>query len=229
MPATGAQQYDPENPNPYVAPVLPDPTPAMPSPLPTQMPEINGAVKKSGGIATIADGILRGFMQGRALNQAKQVMQLKKKTDDLQNSYNQDAVRLYQLTQAGVDPNSDEYKAAKSSVDGSWGALMDFYGGHIQQMTGDKPGKKKKTDQQLPPQAVLTNPASTPFEKAQAWYQVSKMAGPPVYRQVAMLNTPQAKASATLGVSSRSRRRLRSQRPMSSRSLSRNKTFSVLN
>jgi hypothetical protein len=192
MPA--AQQYDPTNPTPYQAPVLPDPQPAMPSPLPTQMPEVNGAVKHSGAVATVADGILRGFMQGRAYSQAKQVMQLKKKTDDLQNSYNQDAVRLYQLTQAGVPEDSAEYKAAKSSVDGSWGALMDFYGQHIEQMTGDKKGKKKKTDQQLPPQAVLTNPTSTPFEKAQAWYQVSKQAGPPVYGQISMLNTPEAKA-----------------------------------
>ena len=186
-----AQQYDPTNPTPYQAPALPDPTPAMPSPLPTQMPEVNGAVRKSGAIATVADGILRGFMQGRAYHQAKEVMQLKKKTDDLQNSYNQDAVRLYQLKQAGVDENSDAFKAAKSSVDGSWGALMDFYGQHIEQMGGGKKGKSKK-DQQQPPQAVLTNPASTPYEKAQAWYQVSKQAGPPVLGQIAMLDTPEA-------------------------------------
>ena len=186
------QPYDPST--PYQAPVLPDPQPAAPSPLPTQMPQANGAVKKSGAIATIADGMLRGFMQGRAYGQAKQAMTLKKKTDDLQNSYNQDAVRLYQLTQAGVSETSDEYKAAKSSVDGSWGALMDFYGGHIEQMTGNKKGRGKKDQDQRPPQAVLTDPKSTPFEKSQAWYQVSKQAGPPVYGQIAMINTPEAQA-----------------------------------
>src|SRR5277367_313421 len=147
MATAGAQPYNPLNPTPYQAPVLPDPTPAQPSPLPTQMPEANGAVKKSGAIATVADGILRGFMAGRAQGQAAQVMKLKKKTDDLQNSYNQDAVRLYQLTQAGVDPNSDEYKAAKSSVDGSWGALMDFYGQHVQpQDDGKKKSKAKQVE-----------------------------------------------------------------------------------
>ncbi len=186
------QAYDPSNPAPYQAPVMPEPAQAMPSPLPQQGPEINGAVKKSGAIATVADGILRGFMQGRAYHQAAQVMKLKKKSDDLQNSYNQDAVRLYQLTQAGVDPGSDSYKAAKSSVDGSWGALQDFYGQHIEQMNGEKKGKGKKNQPQLPPQAVLTNPNSTPYEKAQAWYQVAKQAGPPVYGQIAMLNTPEA-------------------------------------
>ena len=43
------------------------------------------------------------------------------------------------------------------------------------------------------------------------------------------INTPQASASATLGVSSRSRSKLRSHKPMSSRSLSRNSTLSELN
>jgi len=173
---------------------MPEPQPAMPSPIPTQMPEINGAVKKSGAIATVADGILRGFMQGRAFHQAKEVMQLKKKSDDLQNSYNQDAVRLYQLKQAGIPETSDEWKAAKSSVDGSWGALQDFYGQHIEQMEGTKKGKTKKGQQQRPPQAVLSDPTSTPYEKAQAWHQVAKAAGPPVYGQIAMLDTPEAKA-----------------------------------
>lgn len=189
MPA--AQQYDPTNPTPYQAPVLPDPTPAQPSPLPTQGPEINGAVKKSGAIATVADGILRGFMQGRAYHQAAQVMKLKKKTDDLQNSYNQDAVRLYQLHAAGVDPNSDEYKAAKSSVDGSWGALMDFYGQHVQQDDGKKKSKAKKVEGGII--GALTG--GDPLQQSQAWYGVAKKMGPPVYGQIAMLNTPEAKAN----------------------------------
>ena len=166
----------------------------MPSPLPTQMPEINGAVKKSGAIATIADGILRGFMQGRAYHQAAQVMKLKKKTDDLQNSYNQDAVRLYQLTQAGYnDPNATddqkkEWAAAKSSVDGSWGALMDFYGQHVQPQEGTKKSKGKKIEGGI----IQALTGGDPMQQSQAWYQVSKQAGPPVYGQIAMLNTPQA-------------------------------------
>ncbi len=188
---SAAQQYDPTSPTPYQAPVLPDPTPAQPSPLPTQGPEINGAVKKSGAIATVADGILRGFMQGRAYHQASQVLKLKKKTDDLQNSYNQDAVRLYQLHAAGVDPNSDEYKAAKSSVDGSWGALMDFYKGHITPDDGKKKSKAKKVEGGIV--GALTG--GDPMTQSAAWFQVAQKMGPPVYGQIAMLNTPEAKAN----------------------------------
>jgi hypothetical protein len=163
----------------------------MPSPLPQQGPEINGAVKTSGAIATVADGILRGFMNGRAYHQASEVMKLKKKTDDLQNSYNQDAVRLYQLYQAGVDQNSDEYKAAKSSVDGSWGALMDFYKGHVQ--PDDDKSKKKSKMQKIEGGIVGALQSKDPMAQSQAWFQVAQKMGPPVYGQIAMLNTPQAK------------------------------------
>lgn len=189
---TGFQKYDPQSSAPYQAPVLPDPTPAQPSPLPTQGPEINGAVRKSGAIATVADGILRGFMNGRAYHQAAQVMKLKKKTDDLQNSYNQDATRLYQLTQAGVDQNSDEYKAAKSSVDGSWGALMDFYGQHVS--PDDDKGKKKSKKDKVEGGIMAALTGGDPMQQSQAWYKVAQKLGPPVYGQIAMLNTPQAKA-----------------------------------
>ena len=188
-----AQQYDPTNPTPYQAPVLPDPTPAQPSPLPTQGPEINGAVKKSGAIATVADGILRGFMNGRAQHQASQVMKLKKKTDDLQNSYNQDAVRLYQLTAAGVPEDSPEYKAAKSSVDGSWGALMDFYKQHVQ--PDDDKGKKKSKMQKIEGGIVGALQSKDPMAQSAAWFRVAQKMGPPVYGQIAMLNTPEAKAN----------------------------------
>jgi hypothetical protein len=183
------QPYDPST--PYQAPAIPDPTPATPSPLPTQGPEINGAVKKSGAIATIADSILRGYMSGRAQHQASEVMKLKKKTDDLQNSYNQDAVRLYQLTAAGIDSNSDEYKAAKSSVDGSWGALMDFYGKHVSQDDGKKKSKAKKVEGGI----VGALQSKDPAQVSQAWYSVAQKAGAPIYGQIATLNTPEAKQS----------------------------------
>ena len=191
MPAAGTQ-YDPTNQLPSVQPgAFPEPTPAMPSPLPTEQPQVNGAVKQSGAIATMADGILRGFMQGRAYHQAAQVMKLKKKSDDLQNSYQQDAQRLYQMTQSGVDQNSDEYKAAKSSVDGSWGALMDFYGQHVEAQDS---GKKKSKAKQIEGGILGALQSKDPMEVSRAWYQVAQKAGPPIYGQIATLNTPEAKA-----------------------------------
>jgi len=188
MPSVGAQRYDPLNPQPYQAVETPQPMQAMPSPIPTDSPQINGAVKTSGAVATIADGILRGFMQGRSMAEASKVMKLKRRTDDLQNSYNQDAQRLLELTQAGVDPSSPEYKTAKSAVDGSWGALMDFYGQHLEQPK--KKGAKGKMERGL--KEMLGS--QDPMEVSQAWYQVAKQAGPPVLSQVAVANTPQAQA-----------------------------------
>lgn len=194
---TGIQaKYDPTNPNPYVAPAMPQPAPAMPSPLPNQGPQVDGAVRRSGAVATIADGMLRGFMQGRAMGQARQVMQLKKKSDDLQASYQQDAQRLIDLTNAGVGQDSDEYKRAKAAVSGSWGALMDFYGQHIEPQTT---GKKKGVGGKVKAGLMEMFGSQDPMQVSQAWYQVARQAGPPVLSQVAMLNTPQAQAMRKTG------------------------------
>jgi hypothetical protein len=178
---------------------------AMPTPdaKQTQLPprqEIPnlGAVTHGGAIAYYADSLLRGFVQGRNMVNAQQAMKLKRKSDDLQNSYNQDAQRLYQLASAGIPQNSDAFKSAQSAVNGSWGALQDFRGQLIDQQEGGKKKKGKGKDgQQLPPAAVLSNPASTPQEKAQALHQVSMQAGPPVLAQVARFYTPQAQQQRT--------------------------------
>lgn len=188
----GFQKYDPTASAPYTPVQTPEPTPAIPSPLPTQGPQINGAVKTSGAVATVADGILRGFMAGRSMAEAKKVMQLKSKSDSLQASYNQDAQQLYRMTQAGVDQNSPEYKQAQAAVQGSWGALMDFYGQHIEQDKGKKKSgnRFKRAGEDI--LSALHSP--DPMEQSRAWYQVAQKAGPPVLSQIAMLNTPAAKA-----------------------------------
>lgn len=179
------QAYDPTTSTPYQAPVLPDVSPvAMPSPIPTQAPEANGAVKHSGAIATIADGLLRGVMAGRAYKQAADVMKFKKKDDNLQASYNQDATRLFQLSQAGVDPKSPEYVSAKNAVDGSWGALQDFRRPFIVQEQKGKGGKKAQQAAQEPLMNRLNSP--DPHVKTQALFELSQKAGPPVYGQIAM-------------------------------------------
>lgn len=188
------QQYDPTAQTPYQAPMLPDPTPpVMPSPIPTNAPEANGAVRQSGAIATVADGLLRGVMAGRAYKQVSDVMKFKKKDDNLQASYNADATRLYQLHQAGVDPSSQEFQQAKQAVDGSWGALQDFRGAYINQQTKGKGGKKAQQQAQEPLLMRLHSP--DPHVKTQALYELSQKAGPPVYGQIAM-SAAQMKARA---------------------------------
>ena len=159
------QDYNQIGTTPYTPPALPDVAPvAVPSPLPAENPQANGAVQKSGGIATIADGLLRGFMAGRAQGEAQKVMQFKKKDDNLQASYNSDAQRLYQLSQAGVDKNSPEFQQANAAVQGSWGALQDFRG---QQITGGKK-KGKKQDQAAADPAVVSISVS-PSMISQPW------------------------------------------------------------
>ena len=186
------QEYNPLNPTPYQAVQAPEMAPPTPSPLPAQGPEINGAVGRSGAMATIADGMLRGFMQGKAMVEAKKAMQLKAKSDNLLASYNQDAQRLVQMTQAGVDPNSQEFKTAQAAVQGSWGAWMDFMGQHVdQQQAGKKGGKGKRMEEGL----MGMFRSGDPMQVSRAWYNVAKQAGPPVMGQIAMLNTPEAKAA----------------------------------
>lgn len=194
MPAA-FQSYSPTAAQPYQAEAAPEVAPAAPSPIPAQPNQANGAVGTAGAIATVADGILRGFMQGRAQRAAQQVMKQQKLGTDLNNSYNADAQRLYQLHQAGVDEKAPAYQQAKSAVDGSWEALQQFRGQAIQQQ--GKKGKGKKQDQQLPPEAVLHNPASSPQEKSEALFALSQRFGPPVYGQIAVSKSQQQQQAAT--------------------------------
>lgn len=192
-----AQEYSPLNSNPYT-PTQAPPTPeAKPSPLqdsPGFQFQGHGNISHAGAIAGVFDNVLKGFVNGHAMGEAHKALTLKKKSDDLNASYNADAQRLYQMKQAGVDEKSPEYQAARSAVDGSWGALQDFRGGLIdQQQSGGKkkPAKGAKTGQDDPMMA-LSNPAASPQEKAAALLAISKKLGPPVYGQIAALNTPQA-------------------------------------
>ncbi len=193
MPA--AQSYDPRNPTPYTPVQAPEIAPPAPSPISNDPVQANGAVKRSGAIATIADGVLRGFMQGKAMADAKRVMQLKAKSDNLLASYNQDAERLVHLTQAGVNPNSQTYKTAQAAVQGSWGAWMDFMGQHVDQQQQGKKGKGGGKQQQQQGSILDRLRGSDPLDVSAAWYQVAKQAGPPVLSQVEALSTPEAQAA----------------------------------
>lgn len=194
-----AGEYNPTAESPLAMPYQPnqvaDPKPATPSPFGGQpgyqfKPE---AISHGGAIAGLMDNVLRGAVNGLAAKHAQSAMQLKKKSDDLNASYNQDAQRLYQMAQAGVDPKTPEYQSALSAVNGSWGALQDFRGNLLEQQNGGKKkAKGKKEDEQNPIQ-VLLNKNAPPGEHAAAAYTVSQKLGyAPVIGQIASLNTPQA-------------------------------------
>jgi hypothetical protein len=158
-----------------------------------------GSVTHGGAIAGVANDILHGYMNGVAQREQYKALSLKKRSDDLTASYNADAQRLYQVTQqqiqstGKIDPNSPDYKQANSAVQGSWGALHDFRGQLLQQQMGKKKGKQ---DANRSPGEVLTDPKSTPQEKAYVLWQIGGKAGAPVYGQVQTLaaraNSPQA-------------------------------------
>jgi hypothetical protein len=158
-----------------------------------------GAATGAGQIAGLFDNVLHGFVNGYAQGQQHKALTLKKKSDDLTASYNADAQRAYQyahqkIAQDGkLDPNDPEYQKLKSAVDGSWGALQDFRGGLLQDQMGKKKGKQ---DQGRSPAEILSDPKSTPQEKAMVYYQMSRKAGPPVFGQVQSLQSMTEKNKA---------------------------------
>lgn len=200
--------YNPTAEQPYQAYQPPPIAPPPPSPVAPANPpfQFTGAPNtKLGNIAGSLDNLFRGYMQGKAQRAANITQQFQAKSDNLRASYEQDAQRLFALSQAGTDPSSDEYKMAVSAVNGSWGALRDWREKIVNGPDGDKPKKsKKKTDQsaQQPPnpqqqlQQVMQDLQSPdPQVKAAAALKIQQKLGAPVMWQVKQFYTPEAIAA----------------------------------
>ena len=191
------QAYSPTETTPYQAYQPPEVAPAPPPTQVAQQPgfQFNGSpTTHLGAAAGLLDNIFRGYMRGKEEGEAKKIMQMKAKSDNLRNSYNQDASLLYQMAQSGVDQNSDEYKQAVSAVQGSWGALQDWTSQHvIGQDDGTKKKKPKKGEQPSDPLTDLRS--NDPQVKAKALFQLQQKMGPPVMWQVKQLQTPEAVAA----------------------------------
>src|ERR1700722_11505512 len=121
MPA--AQPYDPttsyqpvQQPDNIKVP-MESPFGGQPAPLP------QGNITHGGAIAGIFDGILRGAVNGYAMGEQHKALTLKKKSDDLNASYNMDAQRAHEYAQQKIatdgklDPNDPEFQKLKSAVD----------------------------------------------------------------------------------------------------------------
>ncbi len=198
--------YDPTSANPYQAPELPqqqpmpgtEPMPAKPSPFGGQPGyQFNGGPISSGGaIAGIADNVLRGIVNGHAQAEQWKALKLKKKSDDLNASYQADTQRLNEIayrqyrSTGRVDTSSPEYQQAVSASNGSWSALQDFRGQLLEQQGGGK--KKGKGKPQRSPQEVAADPNADPLEVAQTAYMVAQKIGDPAVLRVQSYNTPQA-------------------------------------
>lgn len=186
-------KYSPTASQPYQPYTPPDIAPQPPPPVAQSTPpfQFTGRpITPVGAVAGVLDNIFRGYMRGREEGDVRKIMQMKAKTDNLRNSYNQDAQTLYSMAQAGVDRNSPEFKQALSAVQGSWGALQDWVGQHVNE---GAPKKGKKANSQLSdPLADLKS--DDPATKAKAMHQIQQKLGPPVLYQLGQFYTPEATA-----------------------------------
>ena len=182
--------------SPYQALNLPPVDPKQ-VPVQEQQPVQNlGAVSHGGAIAYMADQILRGAMQGYDAAQAKKADQFNKKLNAQQQVYNDQASQLYKMAQAGVDPNSQEFKDAKNRTLASWQAVMNTVGERIPQpkkSAKSKQGQANGTDQTSLLQRALDH-KNNPQDALQAVYQGAIQTGPPVFHQIQPFVNPAYRA-----------------------------------
>lgn len=185
-PPTSLPTLNPNN-SPYSPLNLPDISPRQYSgALPQEEPVQNlGAVSHAGAVAYLADKVLRGAVQGIDAAHAYQAAQTNKKLAAQQSIYNDQASQLYKMAQAGIDPNSQEYKDAYNRTLTSWQAMMQSIGEKIPQQQG---GTSKKSK------------AGSGMDPLQAVYQGAISTGPPVFHQVQPFLTPEYRAK--VGVAS---------------------------
>jgi len=212
--------YDPTSPTPYQAPQLPPVQQPAPSPLPPpQTPDFGGtAPSKAGGVASILDNVMRGYMQGRAQARQSQAVALERKTQSSQALYNMAAQNLQQLIESynvppeqvqailknpGQKPQGMDdavYKQlmnANSVVQQAWSNIQQLYGSQVEDQAGGKKGKGKKQNQQNPLQMITSQ---DPQEKVQGLYQLWSKMPPPIYGslyQAAQNATMRAQAITT--------------------------------
>ena len=195
-PATSQPGYDPNNPQPYQdQSQIPGVSniPSAASALPPEEPiQHLGAVTPAGAGAYVADKLFRGYLQGRAVADMRKAVELQKTSTGLNALYHTAAENLYNLAQKGVDPQSDEFLAARNQANAAWQAQIDFLGQHIQAQKTDK-----KTGKQVPDQGNLLQrifKPNDPAEIAPAIYEGMQKTGPPVFHQIAPFLTPDYQA-----------------------------------
>ena len=182
--------------SPYTPLTLPtvDPKQIVP---PEQKPVQDlGATSHAGGMAYLADQVLRGAMQGFDQAQQRKADQFNKKLAAQQSIYNDQAKQLHDMAVAGVDPNSDEFKQAQNRVLTSWQATMQTIGERIPQpkkSSKSKQGQSSDTDQSNLLQRVL-NHKNDPQDALQAVYQGAIATGPPVLHQIQPYLSPAYRA-----------------------------------
>ena len=165
--------YDASSPTPYIAPQAP-PLPQIEAPpqrVPesTQQPQKPGAMGGGakgvvGGIAYMADSILKGYMRGKDEFAQKQAFQLKKRYDAQRMLYDEAGQNYVSLIASGTKPDSQEAKDALNKVRAAKLALMQTYQASI---GGEQKKSKGKKGQDQPQDPIAMARSNDPQEKAQ--------------------------------------------------------------
>jgi hypothetical protein len=151
--------------------------------LPQEEPIRNlGAVNHAGAAAYLGDKLFRGYLQGKAIHDARTAIQLQKTTQGLNDNYHTAAENYYTLAQHGADPNSPEMIKATDQVNAAYQAQKDFLSQHVQAMKTNKKGE------QVPDQGSILQRIFKPTDPAQvapAILEGMNRVGPAVFHQVA--------------------------------------------
>jgi hypothetical protein len=122
MPTT--PQYNPTDPQPYQPAQLPESATAPPpqqveTPAPFKPSSLGfggGGKGALGGIASMGDSILRGYMKGKAQADQIKALKLKKQADAAQYSYNNDAEKYLDMVKRYGDPK--KLQEEKKKIEG---------------------------------------------------------------------------------------------------------------
>jgi hypothetical protein len=179
-------QYDPSNPQPYVAPPLPPVTPPAIQQAPEGSNRQPSMTTTAGGIAQVGAGLMRGIMNGMAMAQFKKAVALKGQTDRAWANYSLAAQHLNAVHQSGADPNGKEYQEASAAAQSAWESWTTAYNKQVDQLTGE--GKKHKKGGKQ--QSAGTGPGGLdPVTAVQTIGQIMAKRRAPIFDQ---LGNPQA-------------------------------------
>lgn len=194
--------YDPLSPTPYKPDqsTLAPPPVTAPPPItdqkPVQSPSSllpHGKGSTLATIATLANGILKGAMQGRDMAEQRKAYKQGRLMQGLQYNADSTARRVVEMAKNGVDPNSKEFQDAAAAADAADQALQQMYANYWGEGQGKKSKGSKAKDKGDPtnPIATISDPNADPRDKVQAWLQIRQKMGPTWKIQAAPYMTPE--------------------------------------
>lgn len=181
---------NPDQASPYALAALPQVQQPISNPLPEQQQPSQqelGSAHPLGAAAYLGNQLLRGYMQGKAVNDLRKAAQMHQQSTGLQALYNDSAQQLHSLAASGISPQSEEFQSAQQKVQASWQSLMDFYGQHIEKPKGkNADGSGQNVLQRIQGAFQTRDPAQV----SSAVYEGLKQTGPPVLHQIQPYLTP---------------------------------------